>query len=308
MHSPLARVILAILSGYVLILLLMTAYNWIKTEYPQPPAKVENTEGVRHAYYHARAEATVKRFFQLAPPNREAIAENLATRMRSLEQWLNEVDHSPYQVICLGELHEEATRAFLAQAFFAGYSIDTLMLETTAETLNRIRRRLNAGRPYFPLLGADGLGIMRAAEARNPSIRICGIEETAQQEKRQSGQSGARDRAIAANFWRAFIPGERHVILFGALHCANDENWLFHNLCSQADAFLKESMLNVCVVGEHQNGMLEAFVFFLDEIGLAPKTFIIADTHALHPWIYKAFQDLNNNIMRKYAALIVFRS
>jgi hypothetical protein len=37
MHSPLARVILAILSGYVLILLLMTAYNWIKTEYPQAP-------------------------------------------------------------------------------------------------------------------------------------------------------------------------------------------------------------------------------------------------------------------------------
>jgi len=28
----------------------------------------------------------------------------------------------------------------------------------------------------------------------------------------------------------------------------------------------------------------------------------------LHPWIYKAFQGLNNNIMRKYAALIVFRS
>ena len=46
MHSPLARVILAIRSEYVIILLLMTTYNWIKTDFQQPPAKVENTAGV----------------------------------------------------------------------------------------------------------------------------------------------------------------------------------------------------------------------------------------------------------------------
>lgn len=308
MDSPLARVILAVLSGYVFILLLMTAYDWIKTEYPQPPAKVEDTAGVRHAFYHAQAEATVKRYFQLAPPKREAIKENLATQLRSMDQWLNAIDHAAYQVICLGELHEEATRTFLSRSFFAEFSIDTLMLEATAETLKGIRKRLNSGRSYFPLLGADSLAIMRAAEVRNPQIRICGIEETERQAKREPGQSASRDRAIAANFWRAFIPGERHVILFGALHCTNEKNWLFRNLRSQADASLKKGMLNVCVVGEHQNGMLEAFVFFLDEIGLAPTTFVIDATHTLHPWIYKVFQELDHKIMRKYAALIVFRS
>jgi hypothetical protein len=308
MDSPLARVILAVLSGYVIILLLMAAYNWIKAEYPQPPEKIKNTAVVGHAFYHAQAEAAVKRYFQLAPSTRETITENLATHLLSMDQWLKELDHAAYQVICLGELHEEATRAFLSQTFFTGFSIDTLMLEATPETLNGIRRRLKAGRQYFPLLGADGLAILRAAEARNPSISICGIEETDRQAKRQPGQSGTRDRAIAANFWRAFIPGKRHVILFGALHCTNEENWLFHNLHSQADVSLKEGMLNACVVGEHQDGVLEAFVFFLDEIGLAPTTFVIADTQALHPWIYKAFQELDRHIMKKYAALIVFRS
>jgi hypothetical protein len=182
------------------------------------------------------------------------------------------------------------------------------MLEATPETLNGIRRRLNAGRRYFPLLGADGLAVMRAAAARNPTIRICGIEETERQERGHPGQSGTRDRAIAANFWRAFIPGKRHVILFGALHCADEENWLFHNLRSQADAALKKGMLNACVLGEHQNGLLEAFVFFLDAIGLAPTTFVIADKQTMHPWIYRVFPELDRNVMEKYGALIVFRS
>ena len=308
MDSPLARVILAVLSGYVIILLLMTAYNWIKIEYPQPPEVVGNTAGVRHAFHHAQAEAAVKRYFQLTPSTRNTIKENLATHLRSMDQWLRELDHAAYQVICLGELHEEATRTFLAETFFTGFSIDTLMLEAKPEVLNGIRRRMNAGRRYFPLLGADGLAIWRATEARNPSIRICGIEETDRQAKRQPGRSGTRDRAIAANFWRAFIPGERHVILFGALHCANEKNWLFHNLRSKAGAIPEEGLLNACVLGEHQNGVVEAFVFFLDAIGIAPKTFVIADTQALHPWIYKAFQELDHNIMRKYDALIVFKS
>jgi hypothetical protein len=308
MDSPLARVILTVLSGYVIILFLMTAYNWIKTEYPQPPERVEKSAGVRHAFYHAQAEAAVQRYFQLAPSTRKTIQENLATHLRSMDQWLRELDHAAYQVICLGELHEEATRAFLAQTFFTGFSIDTLMLEATPETLNGIRRRMNAGRRYFPLLGADSLAILRAAEARNPSIRICGIEETDRQAKRQPGQSGTRDRAIAANFWRAFIPGKRHVILFGALHCASEKNWLFHNLRSQAGAIPEADMLNACVLGEHQNGVLEAFVFFLDAIGLAPTTFVIADKQAMHPWVYTVFPQLEHNIMKKYGALIVFRS
>ena len=121
MDSPLARVILAVLSGYVIILLLMTAYNWIKAEYPQPPGRIENTTGVRHAFYHAQAEAAVKRYFQLAPSTRETIKENLATHLLSMDQWLGELDHAAYQVICLGELHEEATRAFLARAFFKDF-------------------------------------------------------------------------------------------------------------------------------------------------------------------------------------------
>jgi hypothetical protein len=56
------------------------------------------------------------------------------------------------------------------------------------------------------------------------------------------------------------------------MNSKNEPNWLFKNLCNQASLHLKERMLNVRVLGEHQNGPVEAFGYFLDEIGIEKKT------------------------------------
>jgi hypothetical protein len=66
-------------------------------------------------------------------------------------------------------------------------------------------------------------------------------------------------------------------------------------------------MLNVWVLGEHQNGPVEAFVYFLDEIGIEKKHFVIPNTNSLHPRIYELFQMLNQQTLEKYRTLIVFR-
>ena len=209
--------------------------------------------------------------------------------------------------MCIGELHEESTRNFLAEEFFANYSADALLLETTPKNLNRLIKRMNAGRDYFPLLGADIMKILRTVKDMNPAIKIWGIEETDEQQKGYHGPSNSRDQSIARNFWDRFQPGRLHIILFGALHCTNEPNWLFKNLCSQASLPLKERMLNVRVLGEHQNGPLEAFVYFLDEIGIEKKHFVIPNTNSLHPRIYELFQLLNRQTLEKYRSLIVFR-
>jgi hypothetical protein len=220
-----------------------------------------------------------------------------------MEQWLTHLGQSDYQIICMGELHEESTRNFLAEEFFAKFSTDVLMLEATSKNLKRLIKRMDAGRDYFPLLSADIMKILRTVKDRNPTIRIWGIEETEEQQK----DSNSRDQSIAHNFWDRFQPGKLHIILFGALHCTNDPNWLFKNLCDQATFPLKEHMLNVRVLGEHQNGPVEAFVYFLDEIGIEKKHFVIPNTNSLHPRIYELFQMLNRQILEKYRSLIVFR-
>jgi hypothetical protein len=220
-----------------------------------------------------------------------------------MEQWLTQLGESDYQVICMGELHEESTRNFLAEEFFAKFSMDVLLLETTPKNLKRLINRMDAGRDYFPLLNADIMKTLRTVKDRNSNIKIWGIEETKEQQK----DSISRDQSIAHNFWERFQTGKLHIILFGALHCTNEPNWLFKNLYDQASLHVKKRMLNVRVLSEHQNGPVEAFVYFLDEIGIIKKDFVIPNTNLLHPLIYELFQTLNQETLEKYRSLIVFR-
>ena len=307
MDSPLARMILLVLGGYFIILLFMIAYDWIRKEYPRPPTKPPSTVRIQHPIYHKQAVDALQRFSRLPKFERDAIKENIESSLISMEQWLTHLGQSDFQVMCIGEFHEESTRTFLAEEFFAKFKVDVLLLEATPKELNRIIKRLNAGRTYFPLLDAEIMNILRSVRARNPDVNICGIEETDKQQKEQRGRAGSRDQSIAHNFWKMFQPGMRHIILFGALHCANEPNWLFEYLRDQAPLSLKERMLNAQVLGEHQNGPLEAFVFFLDEIGIEKKNFVIPDTSALHPFIYEWFQSLNHQTLESFCTLVVFR-
>jgi hypothetical protein len=66
-------------------------------------------------------------------------------------------------------------------------------------------------------------------------------------------------------------------------------------------------MLNVRVLEEHQNGPVEAFVYFLDQLGIKKKHFVIPNTNLLHPRIYELFQMLDQQTLEKYHSLVVFR-
>ena len=307
MDSPLARVILATLVGYLIILLFLSVYGWIAEEYPRRPTEPTKSGRIQHPFFHGEAAKALQRFSRLTKSEKTAIQENLQFNLISIEQWLTHLEQSNYQIMCIGEFHEESTRNFLAEKFFIKYRTDVLLLEATPIILKRLIQRMDAGRDYFPLLDADIMKILRSVNDRNPAIKIWGIEETDEQQKGQHGHSISRDQSIAHNFRDRFQPGRLHIILFGALHCTNEPNWLFKNLCNQASLHLKERMLNVRVLGEHQNGPVEAFVYFLDEIGIEKKHFVIPNTNSLHPRIYELFQMLNQETLEKYRSLIVFR-
>lgn len=303
MSSPLARVILFLLGGYLIILLFLSIYDWIVAEYPRRPATPANVEPIQHPFYHEKVAKALQDFSRLPEPEKAAIKNNLKSNLISMEHWLTHLGRSDYQIVCIGELHQESTRNFLAEEFFANFGIDVLLLETTPKKLKRLIKRKDHGRAYFPLLNADIMKILRTVEDKNPAIKIWGIEETEAQRR----GSNSRDQSIAHNFWEKFQPGRLHIILFGALHCTNEPDWLFNNLCRQASFHLKQQMLNVRVLEEHQNGPVEAFVYFLDELGIKKKQFVIPNTNLLHPRIYELFQMLNQQTLGKYRSLIVFR-
>ena len=191
MDSPLARVILASLGGYLIILLFLSVYDWIVEEYPRRPTKPPSSERIQHPFYHEEVAKALQRFSRLPKPEKAAIKQNLESSLISIEQWLTHLGHSDYQIMCMGELHEESTRNFLAEEFFAKFSTDVLLLEATPKVLKRLIKRMDTGRDYFPLLDADIMKILRSVKERNPAIKVGGIEETDEQQKVQHGHSNS---------------------------------------------------------------------------------------------------------------------
>ncbi|MGD9308481.1 MAG: hypothetical protein PVG51_05045 [Desulfosarcina sp.] len=307
MDSPLVRVILATFGGYLFILLSLCVYDWFMEAFPTRPSQPPSASRIQHPIHHREAVGALEVFARLPKVEQTAIKENLESNLISLGQWITQFNRSDCQILCIGELHEEPTRNFLADAFFTKVKADTLLLEATPEKLERCIKRMEAGREYYPLLQADIMRPLRAAIKRNPDIQISGIEETDEQQKDSGGLSNSRDRHIARNFWDSFQPGKRNIILFGALHCKNESNWLFQNLHNQAPLPLKDRMLNIVVLGEHQKGPLEAFVYFLDEIGIEKRYFVIPGSSQLHPRVCEFFQLLRRQTLDKYRFVIVFR-
>ncbi len=298
-----------VLGWPVALLLVLVAIEWYLDEIYVPTIPPPNRERVQHTTYHSAAVQALDRFRELSASEREAILENLNYRILPLTDWWPRLRRSDYQIVCLGEDHDEYTRRFLANDIFSEIVTDVLLLEATPKQLARIMGRVDSGKPYVRLLDADIAAVIRTARRKNPSLIVNGIEETGRQEKeRQRLKRGSRDETIAANLRETYRSGRQHVILFGALHCKTDPAWLFGFMRSTISQLPANAFLNVRVMGEHQNGPLEAFVYFLDEVGIATGDFVIAETGSLHPFVKKWFSLLNSETLSKFQTMVVFRS
>jgi hypothetical protein len=183
------------------------------------------------------------------------------------------------------------------------------MLEVTPHQLGRIDQEIRWGRQRVSLLGANIADIIRAARVRNPDVEMAGIEETKAQRiaRQRLAGPGTRDESILNNFWRYFRYGRRQVILFGALHCMDRDQWLYGRIRRLAPARVVDQMLNVRVVARHQEGSIEALVYFLEKIGVDRDDFVIADAQAVHPLIYDWFE-LLGVMLEDFTVLVVFQS
>lgn len=291
-----------------LLLVLVIAYGWVKSEFIDTIPDVPNTDPIQHPNYHHIGVRAAEQYAGLDHEQQAAVRANLDANLRTPDQWVDLLDETHHELVCIGEDHRDSTREFLARAVFDRLRVDVFLLEATSDGLAAIKRRVADGKTYVPMLEADISAVVHAVRRRNPGVVIAGIEETATQRRQRKDMDNARvrDDSIARNLWLHFVPGQRNVILFGALHCTERPNWLISAVRATAPVSLGK-MLNVRVVGEHQEGPLEAFVFFLDEIGLARGDFVIQNADRLHPLVYRWFPLLNQQMLAQYKSVIVFR-
>lgn len=313
MRSPLITLLLVVLGWPVGILLGVGGYiqvrDWIAAEYPSAPAPEPPQSGPRFPAYRHIAVNAAAALRALPPPEQADVMDKLIANIFSPRQWLDGLERSKSGLICLGEQHDEKSRHFLARTVFPRLRLDTLMLETTEPKLEHMRAKTDTGRPYFPLLGADISGVLRAVAAKNPSARIEGIDETELQRKRRvaTPPEGFRDDTLAGNFRARYRPGERTVLLFGAFHCLDESRLLFRQIRRAMPADGAAAMLSVRIIGEHEGGPVEAFAYFLDTLGVAPASFAIPHPRSLPPLVRGWFRMFTEETLDRYGNVVVVR-
>lgn len=303
------RIIFLVFAWPLIIVAIVVSFDWAWNEFLISDEDRRLLSKVAPPKYLSVGVQALEQYSALSQSEQLSVRNSLESTLISTKQWLTHLQQSNHSVICLGEDHEDTTREFLANEFFANIEVHTLFLEATTGEMERVSREIEQDQPHVSLLDADIAKIIRAAKALNPKLVLAGIEETKEQERHREreGDRTFRDDSILTNFWRTFTPGERHVVLFGALHCTDKPDWLFERVRLHAPPPIAQNMLNVRVIGEHQDGLLAAFVFFIDEIGVEREDFVIPNTSQLHPLVLKWFAILLPATLERFQTLVIFR-
>ncbi len=303
------RTTLIVASVLILMGLAWSAAQWARLNFvPSPtPIEIPADAFVQHAGYEELATKVIEAFDAMPASRRRALVENLRANLGDLHEELKQLNASRLTILCIGERHMATTRRFLAEVMLPALTIDVLLLETPGDALPEIMSRIDAGLAEVDLLDADIAAIVRSVRGTNPAIVIAGIDETATQKaQRVHRKRGSRDISITGNLRSHVRRGKRHAVLFGALHCADQPNWMYRRVRLGEHRVKRAEIRNINVIGEHQDGPLEALLVFIHAIGIERRSFLIADTGALDRLIYAWFPALTRSFLR-FEAVIVFQ-
>ena len=299
------------LYGCILVILgifLAMGYEWARGNFvPSPPPKIRPVKGtVRYPEIDYLRVNALRELGAIPTFERQQIRHSISAAITTLDAWLSRIRNTQPELICVGESHDDETRAFLAKHFFPKYPVDTLMLETTQEELAILLRLIDSGSLRLSLLEANVADVIRAARKANNRASIYGIEEKQSQLiARFQRQSGSREQSIFENFRGHFRRGKRHAVLYGALHCTDGPSWFYGRIRELKDVEGIGPTLSINVVDAHESGETEAFVNFLESLGFPPPPFVVPHTDSLHPEVYAWFPQLSRTF-RQYDAVIVF--
>jgi hypothetical protein len=305
----LIRGTLMVASMLVLLGLAWIAAEWAQLNFvPSPtPVQIPVDAFVQHPGYELMASNAIAAFAAMPASRRRTLGDNLRAGLGNIDEELARLSASRLTILCIGEQHMASTRRFLAEVVVPRMALDVLLLETSSDELLGIMDGIDAGLAEVPLLGEDIAAIVRSARSANPAIIVAGIDESASQKaQRIYRKRGSRDISIARNLRSQIRRGKRQAVLFGALHCADQPDWMYRRVRLGERRVNREEIRNVNVIGEHQDGPLEAFLSFIHAVGVERRNFMIADTSALDRLIFTWFPALTRSFLR-FEAVVVFQ-
>jgi hypothetical protein len=156
------------------------------------------------------------------------------------------------------------------------------------------------------MLSADILQLLRSVKNYNPAISLYPIEINQQQVYSQRGTYKSREDFIMENFWRSYKPDSKSIVLLGAMHCSDSKSWFYFNMKQYLAKDKIQRINNVRVLAEHEEGAIESFVYFLDEIGVVEQDFVL-NTVQVPAEIEQWFPLTTQFILKPFQSVIVYR-
>ena len=247
--------------------------------WPPPDDRIQFSE------HHPQAERALARVAALPAKERADLISDIGRTIQPFPTWLAALNQRSVTVLCVGENHEPYLRRFLADRLFATLKADVLLLEATSHEARRMRTRVEAGDEQVMLLDADIARLLRSALTGQSSTcrrRNRRTKRAAISTRRQQGTGIARklDRNQLANPVPAGTPSRRAVRCIPLLA---PRRVALSSACAigRFRTHPPNSLVNLRVAWEHVEAPFEAFVYFLDEVGLAPGDFVITDPESL---------------------------
>ena len=291
----------------------ISVYQWYQKQYPTRPETLINTQPIQHPNYHPLAQSALVKFQNLTPEKKSRLIDNLQSNILPLNSWLNTLNQNDNLLLCLGESHREITRQFIAEQIFKQFKFDALYLETNQRRFKEIQRRLKSSTQYFPMLEADILQLLRSAEQNNPLIKTYAIDvdrEEGENGKKLGAQQSIktpREDQIVSNFKRTYTAQGRSAILFGALHCSASPTWFYGKLLNKLQINKPLTQINTRIFSEHEDGPIEAFIYFVDQILPSTEHFVINDTKAFAKSIDEWFPLTQKVTFKPFESIIFYR-
>ena len=226
--------------------------------------------------------------------DRPAFKEAIQSRKISVQDWAQKITTDQTELVCLGETHSTRYRNLYRDNFFATFKFDVLFVEDTPEGVQQMLEAVENNDLEFQFLGAPIVPLLKQILSVNPSVKIVGIEETDAQEYhrnqdriRTGSRRMSREGFIAMNAFKSFEPGKKHVMLYGALHCAHNDLGLNNNTSAFTllqRALPETKMTNVRIHFRDRATFLHTFM----EIAGMPRrqTYLLNNTPSIEKVIY----------------------
>lgn len=252
---------------------------------------------------------------------KEVLKKELQARTLTLDEWVGKTNNEHFDLLCLGESHENFFRDFYGKKVFSKLKVNTLALEAVEKPVVMIYENY-VERIEGPNLitGVDINPVIYEALALNPKLKLLGVERTRAEAglitKAQLEQFGPnksdviidRETFIASHLDELLEAGESRIaVLYGSKHCAKyaTPNFgytapFYRLLTDRYDQEKKLKAVHVVTKDDRKNLLR----LYASEFEMLDEDIVIDGLSGINPKDYNYNQGLMN-IFNTYDAVIL---